>query len=378
MTGLQIKPVVSPADLRAFVAFPRRLHRSDPRFMPQLDQSILDLLDNKKSPVMRDNASAAWLALADGQVVGRILAIKNETHLAVHKDGAGHFGFLDAVDDQAVFDLLLATAEGWLREQGLTKAVGPFSPSINYESGLEIEAQGEPPVYGMNYAPPYYGARVEACGYGKLIDLYSFSFGTDVMALRPELGALAAKGTESGLTIRMLRPKNYRADIELLIDIYNDGWARNWGAIPMGMDEAHMLGSELRALYRPEWVQFVEKDGKPVAAAMQMPDLNEATRDLDGKLFPLGWLKLLWRMKRPAVHNSRLVLLGVRRAWHNSALAPIAALMLIDSGLAHARRFGLTRAEVGWILETNKPMLAIVGKFPGMKRKIYRIFEKSL
>lgn len=378
MRDLAIRPARNRAELNAFARLPRELHRADPRFIAQLDMLTRGLLDPRHSPILRDNPWTALLAVTGDRVVGRVLALQNHAHLARHGDGAGHFGFLEAVDDQAVFDALLGTAEQWLRERGLTRAVGPLSPSINYESGLEIDGLGQPATFGMNFAPAYYAERVAAAGYVKAVDLFGLAYSAEALELQPHLRALVARGRERGLTVRHLRPGHYDADIELLIDIYNDGWANNWGASPMQTSEARQLGKQLRALLRPEWVLFVEYEGTAIAAALQMPDLNEAARDLNGSLFPLGWMKLLWRMRRPSVKNSRLLLLGVREQWHRSALGPLAALTLIEAVFALMRHRGMSRAELGWILETNTQMLSIASRFPGMRRKTYRIFEKSL
>src|SRR5690606_36413272 len=100
--------------------------------------------------------------------------------------------------------------------------------------------------------------------------------------------------------------------------------------------------------------------------------------DLGGRLLALGWMELLWRMRRPTVRNSRLLLLGVRRHLHGTGVAPVAALLLLEEGLRLARRYGLKTAELGWIVETNRPMLALVERAVAARRKVYRVFEKSL
>src|SRR5690606_41261 len=129
---------------------------------------------------------------------------------------------------------------------------------------------------------------------------------------------------------------------------------------------------------KPHWILFVEMDGDPVAGVLQMPDLNEATADLNGRLLPLGWLKLLWRMRRPTVRNSRLLLLGVRRHLHRTGLAPMAGLLVLEEHLRTAKRHGIGTAELGWVVESNQPVMSFLQRVTPIQRKVYRVYQKSL
>lgn len=379
MPDIQIKPVVDARGRDAFISVYRQLYRGDPLARIPLDMDMKAAIDPARSSFLKKNPHAAWLAFVDGKPAGRIMAVRNQAHLARHGDGAGHFGYLEFTRDQGVLEGLLAAAQNWLREQGLSGMTGPFSPSVNHETGLLVDGYQSPPTYMMNYAPPFYREALEQAGFTKAMDIFSYVASTDrnthPAAVEQMLARIRARPE---LRLRTLDIKHYRRDIDLLVDIYNDGWSDNWGSVPISTDEAQELGTLLRPLISPHWVNFVEVDGEAIAVTLQMPDLNEAARDLNGKLLPFGWAKLLYRMRRPAVKNSRMLMLGVRQSWQRRSAGTMAALLLIDSSFEAANRAGIETAELGWVLETNQAILSVIEKFATTDRKTYRLYEKAI
>ena len=110
-----------------------------------------------------------------------------------------------------------------------------------------------------------------------------------------------------------------------------------------------------------------------------LPDINELIRDLNGRLFPFGWAKLLWRLRKPRTRRLRVPLMGVARKIQGSRLAGQLAFMMIE----HTRRdavtkYGATHGEFGWVLEDNQGMMSIA-QLPGADiNHTYRIFQKAL
>jgi len=371
-----IRKLVTRDDYRTFVECQYELQKDLPRFIPPLRSSMHEAVDPAKSAFLQENESAAWIASRDGRAVGRIMAVVNRSYLDRHRSGKGHFGFLEAVDDPLVFAALLGTAADWLRQRGLAGMIGPFSPSVNHETGLLVQGLEAPPVYGMNYAPAYYAARLEELGMKPAMDLFSFNCTTDEDAMPPQLRRLVGKAMASGeFRLRPLRMLRFWREIDLLVSIYNDGWADNWGSSPMSRAEGRELGRMLLPLVSRHWVYFVEYRGAPIAVALHLPDLNQAIADLKGNLLPFGWLKLVYRMRAPTVAGARLMLLGVERQWQRNSVGPTAVLLLIDNMLRLARTHGIKQAEVGWILETNRAILAIAERLPLAGRKMYRLYE---
>lgn len=379
MSDLVLRPVKTRADRDLFICVQSLVQRDLRLAVTPLKMDMIAIIDPQRSAFLKVNPSASWIALRGDRPVGRIMAIHNKDHLARHSDDTGHFGLIEFDDDPMVVAALLEAAGHWLRKQGLCAMRGPFSPSINHETGLLVDGFDSPPAYLMNYAPPYYASALEAAGLRREMDLFSFTIDTAPSSQPASVQKLFERLRQTpDMSIRLLDTRNYRHDISALIDIYNDGWSDNWGAVPMSDAEAQELGTMLRPLIRPEWLMFAEYQGEAIGVALQMPDLNEAIRDFNGKLLPFNWARLLRRVRKPTVRNSRMLMLGVRKAWQGRSAGPIAGMLLIDAALRAANANGITSAEIGWVLETNRAILSVIGKFTVTGKKTYRIYGKPL
>ena len=160
--------------------------------------------------------------------------------------------------------------------------------------------------------------------------------------------------------------------------IFNDAWENNWGFVPWAQADFEETVSTMAMLMPDDYIQIAEYDGEPVAFIVALPNLNEAARDLHGKLLPFGWLKLLWRLKVRHPSTARVPLMGVRQEFQHSRLGPTLAFMVIDAlrkGL-HAR--GVKDVEMSWILEGNDGMRNIIETIGGAAYKTYRVYEKAL
>ena len=126
-------------------------------------------------------------------------------------------------------------------------------------------------------------------------------------------------------------------------------------------------------------VRIAELDGEPVAFMLTMPDINELIRDLNGELFPFGFVKLLWRLRNPRTKRVRVPLMGVAKKLHGSRLAGQLAFMLIEHiRQACVGKYGATHGEFGWVLEDNQGMMSIA-ELPGAEiNHVYRIYDKAL
>jgi GNAT superfamily N-acetyltransferase len=178
--------------------------------------------------------------------------------------------------------------------------------------------------------------------------------------------------------VRPINKKHFAEEIAMMRDIFNEAWEENWGFIPFTEEEFEELGKNLRFLVDADLIQVAEVDGEPAAFIVALPNLNEAIRDLDGKLFPTGLLKLLWRLKVRFPSSARVPLMGVRRKFQHTRLGPGLAFLVIDAVRAELHKRGAKHIELSWILEDNSGMRNIIESINGQAYKRYRVYQRQL
>jgi hypothetical protein len=274
---------------------------------------------------------------------------------------------------------LLQTAEGWLRSQGMVRAQGPFSLSIWDEPGLLVEGFDRAPTVMMGHHLPWYRRQIEARGYAGIKDLHTW--GLKIRQPFPEIvqRIVAASERNSRLVTRRVDKSKFAEEAALILDILNDAWSTNWGFVPLTPAEVAHVGKKLKPIVYNDLIRIAEYDGVPVGFMIAIPDINELTRDLDGKLFPFGWAKLLWRLRAPKVKTIRVPLMGIRKSLQGHRVASLMAFQMIE----YIRRdgtekFGATEGEIGWILDDNGPMRSIADAIGSKVTRTYRVYERLL
>lgn len=373
---LIVEPVDGFRERSRFLRVPWTVYAGDPNWTPPL---LLErrLHLSRRNPFFAHARARFWIARRGGAAVGRISAQVDDLHLSTHRDDTGFFGMLEAIDDPQVFAALFGAAEAWLREQGMKRSLGPFNLSINDEIGTLIDGFDTPPMFMMGHAHPYYDERIRQCGYVKAKDTVAY-LRNPADETPPVMRASVRRAERDGIRVRPGRLSHLREDLAIVRDIYNDAWSENWNAIPFTEAEFDDLGSSLRLFVPPEFVQIAEVGGKPAAMLVAFPNLNESIRDLDGRLFPFGWAKLLWRLKRRLPHSARVPLMGVRKEYQRSAVGMSLVFALLDAIRGPLIARDVDRLELSWTLEDNRGMRHIKERIGARVYKTYRIYERSL
>jgi GNAT superfamily N-acetyltransferase len=372
--------VAGAADRAAFVDLPWAVYAHDPHWVPPLKSEMHALIGGpKRNPWFLHGRAAFFLARRDGRPVGRISAQVCDL-VQERRQGLGQWGLFEVVDDDpAVGAALIATAEDWLRQQGMVQAEGPISISIWDEPGLLVQGFDRAPVVMMGHHRPAYEAMVLGAGYGGVKDLHAWAL--TVNKPFPDLvnRIVAAGERNKRIRVRPVDMRRFGEEAALILDILNEAWSNNWGFVPLTPAEVSHVGKKLKPIVYPHLVRVAEYDGEPVAFMITLPDINQLTRDLNGRLFPFGWARLLWRLRRPQVDWMRVPLMGVRQSLQGTRTASLLAFMMIE----YIRRdavalHGATYGEIGWILEDNGPMVSIAEAIGARIRKTYRIYRRDL
>lgn len=375
VTSYHIRPVTNRKQLDEFIAVSWSVYLNDPHWVPPLLFEQRQRL-TPKNPFFQHAHWQAWTAWSGDRPVGRVSAQVDRLYLEQHTDKTGYFGMLEAEDSPELVAALLATAENWLREQGMQQVRGPFNLSINEECGVLVEGFDTPPYIMMGHARPYYRHHIETAGYRPARDLLAYQIATDFDA--PTVMTRLAEKAGRDVSIRPLRRKQLKQELEILRDIFNDAWVDNWGFTPFTAAEFADIGELLTLLVDDDFVQIAEIGNRPVAMVVALPNINEVIRDLNGRLLPTGWLKLLWRLKIGYPETARVPLLGVRKEYQHTRLGPALAFMVTDAVRRGLLRRKIRNVELSWILEDNSGMRNIIEAIGGVAYKRYRVFEKPL
>ncbi len=375
-TSLQIMAVNDAQALRDFIRVPWSIYRDDPNWIPPLLIERRQALSSK-NPFLEHARWQAWVAYRDGRPVGRISAQIDQLHLDRYQNKTAYFGLVEAPDDAAVFEALFGAAETWLREQGMLRIVGPFNLGINQEIGILVEGFETPPYVMMSHSQPYYDESIQRRGYEPAQDFLAYEVDRKGFALSNKVLSLMQRMARQ-VSVRPLNRKRVPEEISLMRDIFNDAWANNWNFVPFTAAEFEAVGKELLSLLPDDFIQFAEVDGKAVAFIALLPNINEAVADLNGRLLPFGWAKLLWRLKIRFPQTARVPLMGVRQQYQHTRLGPALALLLIQALHQPALRQGIQRVELSWILEDNQGVRNIIESIGGVVSKRYRMYHKEL
>ena len=383
MTDIQIYPVATKADENDFIELPYRLYAGDPHWVPPLRSDVRELLDAKKNPFFDHARLQLFLARENGSVVGRISAHIDELALAQPAEqgmgpGTGNFGMYEA-ESREIGDALIAAAEDWLRDQGMTRSLGPLSLSIWDEPGLLTKGHDHSPTVMMGHHKAEYQDWIEAAGYQPVKHLSTWELDI-AQQFPPLINRIIQSGERSSrIVVRKVDKSKFAEEAATILSILNDAWSDNWGFVPLTDREIAYAGKKLKPIVKEDLIRIAELEGKPVAFMMTLPDLNEPLKDLNGSLWPLGWAKLLLWLRNPQVRTMRVPLMGVLKEHQGSRLASQLAFMMIEYiRRASVDHYGASRGEIGWILDDNQGMIAIADAIESNINRCYTIYEKTL
>ena len=368
-----VHSVSSRADLKRFIKYPFKKYSNDPHWVPPLLISERQKFNPKKNPFYEHARVDLFLAERDGEVVGRIAAIDDDNHNKTHDDNLIFFGFFEA-KDQAAAETLLARVEDWGRQLKRSGVRGPANPSMNEGAGFQINAFETDPYVMMPYHPPEYLRYAEAAGYRKVKDLYAwlFDFTRQDITERIERLAERVRNRHNDLVVRPGNMKRFKEELEIIKQIYNEAWERNWGFVRYTEAEFDHLASELRLIIDPDIVLFLEMDGQVAGLAFGLPDANQVLKRMRGRLLPFGIFHLLNRKK--IIDQGRLPILGLMPEYRNKGLD----LVLMHEICKRSPANGYKRGEASWVLEDNKAMNRAIEAAGATLYKTYRLYQKEI
>lgn len=378
----RLELVRTEKDWDAFIGLPWHIYKRDLYWIPPLRVAVKELLNIKKNPFFKHAQMRPVIAMKDSRCLGRIVGIIDNNHNQFHSEKTAFFGFFESVLDYDLAKLLLDDVANWARAHGMSTLRGPMSLSTNNECGLLIEGYDDSPAVMMPYNPPYYEKLIEKCGFVKAKDLFAYSINSEANETKilTELIADAERvRVDNNINFRSIDMNKFEQEVDTIFAICNDASENNCGFVPVNREEFHHLATEMRAIIDPGLFLMIEVKGQTAGFALALPDVNPILRKIkDGKLFPFGLFKLLWYLKgsgrRSVLYRTRIITLGVRKAYRLLRLVPL----LYAEYMKRGPKLGYRIGEVSWISEDNNAMNLDLQDLGAEKTKVYRIYDCAL
>ncbi len=369
---LEVRPVAGKREFKQFINYQYDRNRADARFIPPLRLGEIDKLTPRKNPFFAHADVELFLAYRGGRVAGRIAAIDDRLHNETHGDNIAAFGFFEA-DDAVVSRELLGHVEAWARAKGRSAVRGPLNPSLNESAGLLVDGFDTDPMLMMPRNPQDYAAFIEGAGYAKVKDLYAwiYDLSREIPTLYHRMAERVKK--ECGISVRPFDLKEFARETDRLREIYCGAWERNWGFVAPTEAEFKRIATEMKPIFDTRCAVLAEAGGKPVACAVAVPDINQALRGTDGRLFPLGLIRLLGRKR--IVDQLRLLLLGVLPEYRNVGIFPV---LICELHALVRKQTSFKRVEFSWVLEDNHQINQVVERLGAVRYQTYRIYQKAI
>lgn len=373
MQEITVKKVSTKSELNEFIKFPWKIYKDDKYWVPPLLMEQKTLLDKQKNSFFKAAEADYFLAYRNGEMVGRIAAVKNDLHLKYHNDDSGQFGFFECINDQQVADALFDATKNWMKEKGLKFMKGPANPSSNDIYGMLIEGFDDSPRLLMPYNPEYYIKLCENYGMKKGKDMFAWKIVNEKLMASEKL----KRGQELvrkryNLKISQLDMKNFQKDLEKFKYVYNKAWAPNWGFVPMTEEQIDAMAKDMKPLAEPSLVLFGEIDGELVGAAFVMLDYNFIFKQMNGRLLPFNFIKLFTQKKK--IKWARILTLGIIPEFQKRGLDTVFYWEIVN----RAANIGIRLGEASWVLEDNDMMNRGLELMNGERYKRYRIWEAEV
>lgn len=375
---LRVQPVTTERDRKVFVRFPWLIYRNDPQWVPPLIHQRERQLDPEQGSFFGHGEAAPFLARRDGEVVGTVVAWINHRSNAYLKEKAAGFGFFEVLQDYSIAEALLTAACDWARGRGMEVIRGPFYFSMDDSPGVLIEGFDQPQVVLTGHTPPYYADFIERFGMEKYRDAYAYR--GDLALLKGDIANVPRKilrvaeaiRRRAKVTVRSLQMDDWDNELAIAMDIFNQALGHMRNHVPMDETEFRRFANDLRVILDPDMVLLAEVAGRPVGFSVALPDINRALKHVNGRLSPLGLLKLWWYRRRINVASFKV--LGVLEEYRGRG---IDSLFYVET----ARQ--LLAKEYEWIdlslvAENNVMMNRMVQRIGGTVYRHYRTYQKVL
>jgi hypothetical protein len=362
--------------VKRFIKLPYRLYKDCPQWVPLLDVDAYAYLNRKKHPFHEHSDVDFFLAVRDGQDVGRIATIENKPFNQYHDTKKANFYFFDCENDQEATDALFETAFEWAQERNLDTMVGPkgMGPLDGY--GVLVRGHEHRNTMTMlNYNHAYYQGLVEAQGFEKEVDFVSCYLPADSFRIPERVERIAQRVMERG----HLEVKRFKNKKELLAwasrigKAYNGAFVDNWEYYPLSQREIDFVVDNIMMVADHRLIKIIVHGDDVVGFLFAFPDVSAALQRAKGKLNPLSLIDLLLDMKR--THSVSANGMGILPEFQGHGGN---AILYAEMGRTLLDFKQFQHVEMTQVAETTEQMRADLKNLNGVEYKNHRVYRKSI
>jgi GNAT superfamily N-acetyltransferase len=372
--SLEIIQVNNSRQKQQFFEYNYQHYKDHPYWVSWPVGDLVKMFDPQECAFYQHGILEAWLAYQNGKIVGRIAGSIDRTYNQTYGTQTAFFGFYECIDDLDVSKRLFEQVENWAKSHGMTQLLGPFSLSPIYGAGMLIAGFDDVPYVAMPYNLSYYPNQLESLGFKKAKDYKAFRIKGKLTI--PEFVTKNAQNWRSKrINYRQLNPDKLAQESDLVCDLYNDGFAGQWGYTCIDRSEFYQLALDWIKVIDPRLFLFVLIEDNPVGFGMLIPDVFQTlhqTKTLSGLLRYLG-RRIFTLGRENGITRYRLDSLCIRKQYQSLGLGVLLWWEMMQQYLS----LNYTEIEFSPILEDNIMPQTLLLKLGAERSKVYRVFEKS-
>jgi len=358
---------------KEFLLLPQSLYKDDVNFISPLHKDIESIFDPKQNNFYAHGICKRWILKKDSVTIGRIAAFINYEKNKNPELIIGGVGFFECVHDEVAAFQLFDTAKKWLQQNGAKGMDGPVNFGENDKYwGLLIEGF-VPPGLGMNYNHRYYQQFFENYGFNRQYDQY-----TNVIYVTkpfPERFTKIADwiNNKPEYSFVHFERENFEKFAKDFMEIYNDAWNDFENFTPIKLDTIKRSFKEMKPIVDEKIIWFTYYKNEPIGFVLAVPDINVILKPLKGNLNLFNKLRFLWLKKTTTLHRIRFIVMGCKKKFQNKG---IESGMIRKLQLEVVPRNTITEAELAWVGDFNKKMLALHEATGAVREKVHRTYRK--
>jgi hypothetical protein len=365
-----VLPVSNDQDMQAFLDLPNAIYKNDPNWVAPLTSEVRRTLDPDRNPYFNQASLQLFVCSKDGRPVSRLAVVIDKFHLEKFGRRRAFFGYFESENEPEAVAALFQKAEEHIRFERIESLEGPFNPNYYSELGIQTDRFGTPPAFFQPFNPSYYGALLEQAGFRVAATFQTMKNDAIGPYLEKRYGPVRDIQGRNGFIVRPFQPRDLEAELNRIREVNNDAFDGNWHFLPLSCEEYVFSAKYLSLVTKPELIQIVEHQGRPVAVLHCVLDINPLLKRLKGRVGPVKYLRFV--SGRRTVRNLIIFTVAIRKEYQHSRVYSL--LLQAFRRLASSYR----SAETTWLSPENLPALRAAEGLGMVPDKHFAIYEKPL